>query len=96
VRNPSIYDLIGNGWEWCSDWYRPDAYRLRLAGGVVVNPAGPESGFDPNHPHQPGPVTRGGSLLCNPDYSSNYRPAALRGTAPDSGTSHLAFPCVLS
>jgi formylglycine-generating enzyme required for sulfatase activity len=91
-----LHDMIGNVWEWCSDWYRPDTYRLDAGSSPVVNPTGPEKSYDPDEPYQPKRVTRGGSFLCSANFCTNYRPSARRGTATDSGMSHLGFRCVLS
>lgn len=89
-----LYDMAGNVWEWCADWYRADAYAGRQ--GVVVNPQGPETFWDPAEPLVPKRVTRGGSFLCHVTYCESYRPAARRGTAIDSGMSHIGFRCVIS
>ena len=73
-----LYDMIGNVWEWCSDWYRPDSYLLIDELTIAENPQGPGESFDPNEPYQPKKVTRGGSFMCGSNYCSNYRPSAPR------------------
>ncbi|MBL8816177.1 MAG: formylglycine-generating enzyme family protein [Planctomyces sp.] len=89
-----LYEVGGNVWEWCSDWYRADAYVGRT--GETLNPAGPDSFWDPNEPLVPKRVTRGGSFLCHVTYCESYRPAARRGTGVDTGMSHIGFRCVTS
>ena len=91
-----VFDMVGNTWEWCSDWYRADSYIRQSVAGVIVNPQGPEDSWDPNEPLVPKRVTRGGSYLCHLSYCESYRPAARRGTAPDTGMSHIGFRCAQS
>ncbi len=94
ANNYGLYDVAGNVWEWCSDWYRSDYYNTLSSNIMSQSPKGPENSFDPMEPGAKKKVMRGGSFLCTDQYCTRYMVGSRGKGEYRSGTNHVGFRCV--
>ena len=92
-----LCDMIGNCWEWTSDWYQEHGKAVEDCCGSGNTHGGVrEASIDPRDTARiPRKVMKGGSYLCAPNYCRRYRPAARMAQPIDTATCHLGFRCVV-
>jgi formylglycine-generating enzyme required for sulfatase activity len=87
-----LYDMSGNVWQWCADWYQP-GYKGSLG---VRNPQGPAFGCDPIEGGIGKRVQRGGSFLCCANFCVRFKVGGRGKGEPESSANHIGFRCVKS
>ncbi|MFC5051124.1 formylglycine-generating enzyme family protein [Rubritalea spongiae] len=105
-----LYDMAGNVWEICSDYFHP-RYYFEFVKAPHDNPQGPDFGITEGQsseiertgtyseiPKLPEltklRVSRGGSFLCHFSYCLRFRPAARHYNEPLTPAHHTGFRCV--
>ena len=84
-----LYNMIGNVWEWVSDYWAVHHPKTPKGTPPLDNPTGADVAMSTGER-----TKKGGSYMCHKSYCHRYRVQARSQNSADTGTSNLGFRCV--
>lgn len=89
-----LFDLNGNVWEWCLDYYHQNWMEIGLSSSLEERSNGPSKSFFEPSPYDTLRVIKGGSFLCAENYCRGYESGARMQADPNLGYEHVGFRCI--
>lgn len=90
----TCYDLRGNVWEWCNDYYHETWPSQASMFPDSIQYKGAPASYSGNNMYDTLKVIKGGSFLCAENYCRGYQSNTRMHADPRLGYEHTGFRCV--
>src|SRR5690606_3339225 len=88
-----LYDMNGNVWEWCADYYHENWYKIAQNLTAENRKKGAKKPYDSYALYDTVRIIRGGSYLCADNFCKGYRSFSRMRSDVKMTFGHIGFRC---